>query len=375
MFDNVKIGILGGGQLGAMLLRYAIDYGLDVAVLDKDKNAPCARYTSSFTLGDPMSYDDVLAFGKGLDVVTIEMEAVNTDALKALAAMGKKVYPSPHTIETIQDKYVQKQFLHSHGIPVVNGVLVADRAELRQHADRLPACLKKCRAGYDGKGVQMLNSVEDIETAFDEPSVLEEKIKLDKEISVIVARDAAGNMEVYDPVLMEFDPALNLLDFQVCPAGLSDAAVAEASDLARRVATAMNLTGIMAVEMFIDPAGKIYVNELAPRAHNSGHHTIEAAATSQFEQQARLVLGLPPGSAETTRASVMLNLIEPSAQHKDAYMNALKEMVCAGDVHMHWYGKQGGKPGRKMGHVTITDTRPEDAMARAQKIKEALKEQ
>lgn len=375
MFDNVKIGILGGGQLGAMLLRCAIDYGLDVAVLDKDKNAPCARYTSSFSVGDPMSYDDVMAFGKGLDVVTIEMEAVNTDALKALAAMGKKIYPSPHTIETIQDKYVQKQFLHSHGIPVVNGVLVADRAELRQYADRLPACLKKCRAGYDGKGVQMLNTVEDIETAFDEPSVLEEKITLDKEISVIVARDAAGNVEVYDPVLMEFDPALNLLDFQVCPAGLPEATVAEASDLARKIATAMNLTGIMAVEMFIDPAGKIYVNELAPRAHNSGHHTIEAAATSQFEQQARLVLGLPPGSAETTRASVMLNLIEPSVQHKEAYMNALKEMVCAGDVHMHWYGKKGGKPGRKMGHVTITDARPGDAMARAQKIKQALKEQ
>lgn len=375
MFDNVKIGILGGGQLGAMLLRYAIDYGLDVAVLDKDRNAPCARYTASFTVGNPMSYDDVMAFGKELDVVTIEMEAVNTDALKALAAMGKKIYPSPHTIETIQDKYVQKQFLQSHGIPVVNGVLVHNREELRQYADKLPACLKKCRAGYDGKGVQMLNSAADIDTAFDEPSVLEEKITLDKEISVIVARDAAGNMEVYDPVLMEFDPSLNLLDFQVCPADLSAPAVAEASELARKVATAMKLTGIMAVEMFIDPAGKIYVNELAPRAHNSGHHTIEAAATSQFEQQVRLVLGLPPGSAETTRASVMLNLIEPAAQHKAAYTNALKEMVCAGDVHMHWYGKQGGKPGRKMGHITITDNRRDDAMARAQKIKQALKEQ
>ncbi|MBX2906069.1 MAG: 5-(carboxyamino)imidazole ribonucleotide synthase [Taibaiella sp.] len=370
----MKIGILGGGQLGAMLLRYAIDYGLDVAVLDKDKNAPCARYTASFKVGDPMSYDDVMAFGKELDVVTIEMEAVNTDALKALAEMGKKVYPSPHTIETIQDKYVQKQFMQAHGIPVVSGVLVNNRAELRQYADRLPACLKKCRAGYDGKGVQMLNSVADMETAFDEPSVLEEKIKLEKEISVIVARDAAGNMEVYDPVLMEFDPALNLLDFQVCPAGLNDAAVAEASDLARKVATAMNLTGIMAVEMFIDQAGKIYVNELAPRAHNSGHHTIEAAATSQFEQQARLILGLPPGSAQTTRASVMLNLIEPAAQHKAAYTHALKEMVRAGDVHMHWYGKQGGKPGRKMGHITVTDARREDAIARSLIIKKALNE-
>ncbi len=374
MFDNLKIGILGGGQLGAMLLRYAIDFGLDVAVLDKDSKSPCSRYSGSFTTGDPLSYDDVVRFGKNLDVITIEKEAVNIEALKTLRDSGVKVYPSPETIELIQDKYVQKQFLKEHNIPVVMGWLVMDRAELEQHVTKFPACLKKCTSGYDGNGVIMLQTAEDLGKAFNEPCVLEELIDVKQEISVIVSRNESGVIECYDPVLMMFDKERMLLDFQICPAGLAPDVAMQVCNIAMRVATAVNLTGIMAVEMFIATNGKIYVNELAPRPHNSGHHTIEAAATSQFEQHLRLILGLPMGSARTTKPSVMINVLEPAAHRRQIIEAALKTILCTNDIHLHWYGKEKGREGRKMGHVTITSESREEAMSKSIMIRHLLKE-
>lgn len=373
MFDNLKVGIIGGGQLGAMLLRYAIDYGIEAAILDKDPNAPCSRYSGSFKVGDPMSYDDVVNFGRNLDVVTIEMEAVNADALKALKENGVKVFPSPDTLETIQDKYVQKQFLKKHDIPVVNGWLVKNKAELEGYTAKLPACLKKCTDGYDGKGVMMLRTAEDITRAFDGPYVLEEIVDIEKEISVIVSRDEAGNIECYDPVMMMFDKELMLLDFQVCPGDLDDGVAADVRNLAKSVAKALNLIGIVAVEMFIASDGKVYVNELAPRPHNSGHHSIEACATSQFEQLIRVMLGLPLGSTETLMPSVMVNILEPVADKRQTVMNALKAALSDKDIHLHWYGKTSGKVGRKMGHITITNSKIEDAISKSVKIKQLIK--
>lgn len=374
MFDNLKIGILGGGQLGSMLLRYAIDYGLNVSVLDKDPSAPCSRYSSSFVAGDPMDYNDVLKFGEQLDIVTIEKEAVNTNALRALRDKGVRVYPSPETLELIQDKYVQKQFLKKHNIPVAMGWLVMDKAELVNYTDKLPGILKKCTDGYDGKGVLMLKTAEDFSKAFEDPCVLEELVDIKQEISVIVSRSEGGVIECYDPVLMMFDKERMLLDFQVCPAGLDDETAIRVCTIATRVAEAIDLTGIMAVEMFIATNGKIYVNELAPRPHNSGHHTIEAAKTSQFEQQLRVILGLPLGSAKTITPSVMVNILEPAAHKKHAVMEALKTILGTSDMHLHWYGKKGGVEGRKMGHVTITDVKWEDAVSKSIMIKHILKE-
>jgi 5-(carboxyamino)imidazole ribonucleotide synthase len=374
MFDNLKIGILGGGQLGSMLLRYAIDYGLNVSVMDKDPGAPCSRYSSSFVAGDPLDYNDVLKFGEQLDIITIEKEAVNTNALRTLRDRGVKVYPSPETLEIIQDKYVQKQFLKEHNIPVAMGWLVMDKAELADHADKLPGILKKCTDGYDGKGVLMLKTVQDFSKAFDDPCVLEELVDIKQEISVIVSRSEGGVIECYDPVLMMFDKERMLLDFQVCPAGLDDETAIRVCTIATRVAEAIGLTGIMAVEMFIATNGKIYVNELAPRPHNSGHHTIEAAKTSQFEQQLRVILGLPLGSAKTTTPSVMVNILEPAAHKRHAVMEALKTILGTSDMHLHWYGKKGGVEGRKMGHVTITDVKWEDALSKSIMIKHILKE-
>lgn len=372
MFEDLKIGILGGGQLGAMLLRHAIDFGLNVAVLDKDSTVPCARHTAYFTAGDSMNYNDVMAFGRQLDIITIEKESVNIAALKELRELGVKVFPSPETLEIIQDKYVQKKFLSEHHIPVVTGWLVQNREELMLHTDKLPAILKKCTDGYDGKGVMMLRTAEDIARAFDGPYVLEELVDIREEISVMVSRNEAGTIECYDPVLMMFDKELMLLDFQICPAGLDEETTSRVRSIASDVAEAVGLTGILAVEMFIDRNGTIYVNELAPRPHNSGHHTIEAAKTSQFEQQIRIILGLPIGNTDTTSPSVMINVLQPAANRKQALQDALKTILNTSDAHLHWYGKTGGNEGRKIGHITITSQQREEAISKSVMIKNLL---
>ena len=373
MLEHLKIGILGGGQLGAMLLRYAIDFGLNVSVMDKNADAPCSRHTSSFRIGDPMNYEDVIQFGKELDIITIEKEAVNTKALKYLQEEGVQVYPSPETIEIIQNKFLQKQFLKENNIPVVAGILVQGKQDIEQHTDKLPACLKKCTNGYDGKGVMILRTPDDIANAFNEPSVLEELIEIKYEISVIVSRNESGTIECYDPVLMVFNTERMLLDFQMCPANIDIELAMQACNLALKTAEALKLVGIMAVEMFIATDGKLYVNELAPRPHNSGHHTIEANTTSQFEQQMRLILKLPMGSTKLNKASVMINILEPAAYRKAMITEALKTILCTSDVHLHWYGKKGGTEGRKMGHVTIVETNIENALSKAVMIRHLLK--
>ena len=373
MLEHLKIGILGGGQLGAMLLRYAIDFGLNVSVMDKDADAPCSRHTSSFQIGDPLNYEDVIQFGKNLDIITIEKEAVNITALKYLQQSGVQVYPSPETIEIIQNKFLQKQFLKENNIPVVAGILVQGRQDMEQHISKLPACLEKCAQGYDGRGVMILRTPDDIAKAFDEPCVLEDLINIKHEISVIVSRNESGAIECYDPVLMIFNKERMILDFQMCPANIDIDVAMQACNLAIKTAEALNLVGIMAVEMFIATNGELYVNELAPRPHNSGHHTIEANTTSQFEQQMRLILKLPIGSTKLNKASVMINILEPAAYRKAMIREALKTILCTSDVHFHWYGKKGGTEGRKMGHVTIVETNIENALSKAVMIRHLLK--
>lgn len=373
LYEGIKLGILGGGQLGSMLIRSAIDFGLHVSVMDKDANATCRRYTSSFTQGSLLDYDAVLAFGEGKDMVTIEIEAVNVDALEELERRGVKVYPSPAIIRMVQDKYEQKKALLQHNIPVVPGVLINNKEELNSYKDKLPACLKLCRDGYDGRGVMILKKEADIATAFDKPSVLEDLVAIDKEIAVIVSRNEAGEVKTFDPVVMIFDNERNILDFQLCPAKISQELEAEGRELAVRIANALGLVGILAVEMFIDKDGKLVVNELAPRPHNSGHHTIEACITSQYEQQLRAILGMPLGDTAYTHASVMVNLLEPHASKKDSFVEAIETSLSVSGSHLHWYGKKGGSEGRKMGHITITGSSIEDAESKAGTIRQLLK--
>ncbi|MBS1780395.1 MAG: 5-(carboxyamino)imidazole ribonucleotide synthase [Bacteroidetes bacterium] len=370
---ELKIGILGGGQLGAMLIRHAIDFGLDISVMDKSLDSPCARYTSSFSVGNPMNYQDVLDFGKNLDIITIEIEAVNTKALRELSNNGVKVFPSPETIEIIQNKHSQKKFLENAGMPVAPSVLVNAKSELYGLVNNLPGCLKLCSNGYDGKGVMIIRSEQDIEKAFDEPSILEELVDIKHEISVIVARNENGQVDCYDPVMMIFNKERMLLDYQLCPADISVETAAEARNIAIKTAEALKLTGILAVEMFITGDGKLLVNELAPRPHNSGHHTIEACVTSQYEQLLRVIMGWPLGSTKLTSSSVMMNVLEPAASEKKNMGKALESILGLEDVHLHWYGKKGGSEGRKMGHITINDDTIEKALLKAATIRNILK--
>jgi len=375
MLENLKIGILGGGQLGAMIIRHAIDFGLDISVMDKNSDAPCARYTKSFINGDPLDYEAVMSFGEQLNVITIEQEAVNTSALRALEKKGVKVFPSPDTIDVIRNKYVQKKFLITNGIAVVPGVAVCNKEDIRNHLNKFPCCLKKCTSGYDGKGVMILQNEGDIEKAFDGDCVLEDLANIKHEISVIVSRNQLGQIECYDPILMMFDKDKMLLDFQLCPANIDRKVAIEACNIAVQVAEALSLVGIMAVEMFLTHNDELLVNELAPRPHNSGHHTIEANVTSQYEQQLRAILGLPLGDTTTTSPSVMINILEPAAHRKNSLENALKTILCTNEVHVHWYGKKSGSEGRKMGHITVTDSNIEEALAKATMIRHLLKEQ
>ncbi|MGN7823362.1 5-(carboxyamino)imidazole ribonucleotide synthase [Chitinophaga sp. 22536] len=371
MLENLKIGILGGGQLGAMLMRHAIDFGLRVSIMDKDPHAPCSHYTSSFFCGDPASFEAVLEFGKDLDVITIEKEAVNIDALRQLEKQGVKVFPSPDTIEVIQDKFTQKQFLLSHNIPVAPGEAVQGKNDLYRYESKLPVCLKKRRDGYDGYGVMVLKTKEDIEAAFDAPCVVEELVDIKHEIAVIVARNEDGAVVCYDPVMMAFSEEKFILDYQIAPAQIDEGILKEATTLAEKVADALKLVGILAVEMFVTKDNRLLVNEMAPRPHNSGHHTIEASTTSQYEQLLRAILGLPLGATGLHFPSLMLNVLDNDALNADR-PGKLKRLLDVPGAHLHWYGKEGRRAGRKIGHVTVTDNTIENVIAKAELIRKIL---
>lgn len=354
-----------------MLMRHAIDFGLNVSIMDNDVNAPCARYTSSFFCADPASYEAVLEFGKGLDVITIEKEAVNIEALRQLEKQGVKVFPTPGTIEVIQDKFSQKQFLQSHNIPVVPGEAVQGKNDLHRYENKLPGCLKKRRDGYDGYGVMVLRTPADIENAFDVPCVLEELVDIKQEIAVIVARNEHGAIKCYDPVAMVFSEEKFILDFQMAPAQIDDSIRKEAAAIAEKIADALKLVGILAVEMFITKDNRLLVNELAPRPHNSGHHTIEASITSQYEQLLRAILGFPLGDTALRFPSLMMNILE-SASPDSNVREKLPQLLSLEEVHLHWYGKKGYRPGRKVGHITIGGNTMESVVSKAETIRKIL---
>lgn len=363
----IKIGILGGGQLGAMLIRSAIDFGLEVSVMDKDLNAPGGRYTNSFLCADPMNYDDVVSFGKQCDIVTIEKEAVNASALKQLRDIGVRVFPSPELVEAIQDKYSQKELLLSYGLPIVPFIAIKNRKSIYDNKDKLPGCLKLRKNGYDGNGVMMIHSEEDVEYTFDAPCILEEKVAIKNEISVIVARGQNGEIACYDPVMMIFDKERHLIDFLLCPAYIANELKMRAYDLAIHFAEKSGLVGIIAMEMFITMDGRILVNEIAPRPHNSGHHTIEACATSQYEQHLRAILGLPLGDTRIKHHAATINILHCEG------LDATEKILRMPDTYLHWYGKQNNKVGRKTGHITTLGNDIEEVIAKTATIRNLIR--
>lgn len=366
-FDNtIKIGILGGGQLGRMLIQAAIDLDLDISILDSDPHAPCKQLCSTFVQGSFNDYDTVLSFGKNLDLISIEIESVNIQALKDLRSMGKKIFPQPEVIELIQDKRTQKQFYLDNKIPTADFVLTDNQEHARQFANFLPAFHKLGKGGYDGKGVQAILKSEDLDLAFDKPGLLEKRVDYEKEISVIVARNEFGEISTFPVVEMVFDPVYNLVDYLISPANISQKHLQEADQIAHKVIESLGMVGILAVEMFLTKDGQILVNEIAPRPHNSGHHTIKANITSQYEQHWRAILGLPFGSTAPHKLSAMVNVLGSSGYEGDAKYVGLQEILKLDGAHIHLYGKKTTKPSRKMGHIIIMD---DDLASLQQKVK------
>ncbi len=370
--QNFKLGVLGGGQLGRMLIQSGIDFNIPFTILDPDEHAPCATL-AEFHHGKLTDYDTVMKFGSACDVITIEIENVNTAALKALVQQGKKVYPQPEVIELIQDKRVQKAFYKDNGIPTAEFILVQNAAEVKSHASFLPAVNKLGKEGYDGRGVQILRSEKDLDKAFDAPGLLEKLIDFEKEISVIVARNEAGEIKTFPVVEMVFHPVHNLVEYLFAPADLSEAIIKEADAIAKTIITKLNMVGLLAVEMFVTKDGKVLVNEIAPRPHNSGHQTIEANITSQYEQHLRAILNLPLGDTTLILPSAMVNLLGEAEYSGLAKYEGFHEVAKLPGVHVHLYGKRMTKPFRKMGHVTIVDKDIARLKRTADFVKQTLK--
>ncbi len=370
--EDMRIGLLGGGQLGRMLLQEAIDLNIHLYCLDPDKNAPCAKIAHSFTVGSLTDYETVINFGKDKHLISVEIENVNVEALKDLEKRGVKVFPQPHILELIQDKGLQKQFYQEHQIPTAPFVLIENKAELVEKAT-FPIVHKLRKGGYDGKGVNVLKNQEDTENSFDFPSILEEKIPFVKELSVIVARNEKGQTKTFPAVECEFNPEANLVEFLFAPAEISAEIEKNAAKLAIDVIEKLGMVGLLAVEFFLDENGNLLVNEIAPRPHNSGHHTIECNVTSQFAQHLRAILNLPLGSTEIMQAGAMINLLGEKGFEGKAVYNGLAQALEIEGVYPHIYGKEITKPFRKMGHVTITDLTIEKVKAKAKKVQGLIK--
>jgi 5-(carboxyamino)imidazole ribonucleotide synthase len=371
--NRKTIGILGGGQLGRMLIQSGIDLNLRFHILDPDKNAPCCGIANKFVLGDLNDFDSVCAFGREADVVSIEIENVNVQALKQLEKEGREVYPQPHIIDIIQDKGAQKEFFLQHGIPTSGFFLVEDKSQIARYREHFPFFQKLRRGGYDGKGVVKLSDAGKLEHAFDAPSVLEKLVDLETEISVIVARNKGGEVKTFPVVECAFSEEAHLVEYLFSPAGISPAVAEKANGLAVEVAERLGIVGLLAVEMFVTKNDEVLVNELAPRPHNSGHHTIEGNITSQFEQHLRAILNLPLGDTSVSSPAVMLNLLGEKGHDGLASYQGLEEVLQMSGVHVHLYGKANTRPFRKMGHVTVTADTLAEARAKALRVRDLLK--
>ena len=377
MSNFPKIGILGGGQLGKMLCQAASEWHLPVYVLDKDESFPAAPYATVFERGNFRDYDDVITFARNLDVVTIEIEHIDTRALHELEKKGVKVYPQPDKIDLIKDKGLQKQFYAEQGIATTDFKLFGSKEEVSRAVNagsiQLPFVQKSRTGGYDGQGVAIIRNQQDLaEKLLEGPCLVEDMADIDKELAVVVARSATGEVKVFPTVEMEFHPTANLVEFLICPAALDGDTDGRASKLAVDVVQKMEIVGLLAVELFLTKDGELLVNEVAPRPHNSGHHTIEACATSQYEQHLRAILGLPLGDPSLLRPAAMINLLGAEDHSGPTTYDGWTDVLAIPEVHPHLYGKADTRPFRKMGHLTALGDTVAIARERAKKAKDLL---
>jgi 5-(carboxyamino)imidazole ribonucleotide synthase len=372
-----KIGILGGGQLGKMLAIEAANWHLAIYILDQDHQFPAVPYAPFFQAGDFKNFDDVVQFGKKVDILTIEIEQINVDALFYLEKEGVKVYPKPSTVQVIQDKGLQKMFYKERDIPTAEFQLFNDEKEIKEALKNkqiaFPFVQKSRKDGYDGKGVVVVSNENDLINLLDCPSIIEERINIKTEISIIVVRSASGELLHYEPVEQHFNQAANLVSYLICPAELEKSTLSKMNEIASLIAIDLDLVGLLAIEFFLDTNHDIFVNEVAPRPHNSGHHTQNSCETSQFEQHLRAILDLPLGSTRQHSIGAMVNIIgEPGYAGKTNYVG-IEECLKIDGVHLHLYGKLETRPFRKMGHINIADKDRKKVLENIEKIKSTLR--
>ncbi|WP_304156643.1 5-(carboxyamino)imidazole ribonucleotide synthase [Mesonia mobilis] len=375
--SDFKLGILGGGQLGKMMLYDTRKYDIQTYVLDASPEAPCKIACDVFEQGDLMDFDTVVNFGRKVDVLTFEIELVNVDALEQLESEGKKVYPSSATLRKIQDKGVQKQFYAEKAIPTADFTVYTEKYELTEALVRkewdYPFVWKSCTGGYDGKGVSVIREEEDLIPLPEGACLAEKMIPFKNELAVIVARNVSGEVKTYPVVEMEFHPEANQVEYVICPARIEDHVAEKARAVAKKVSESFEHVGLLAVEMFQTEDDEILVNEVAPRPHNSGHYSIEASFTNQFEQHLRAILDLPLGETESKVGGVMVNLVgDENHEGQVHYQNIGKIMQMPG-VTPHIYGKKQTRPFRKMGHVTIVNKDLGEARRIAEEVKKEIK--
>ncbi len=366
-----KIGVLGGGQLGRMLIQEAINLNVELHCLENDDDAPCAKIAHGFTKGSITDKQTVLNFGAAFDVITVEIENVSIEALYELEGLGKKVFPQPRVLELIRDKGQQKEFYKIHQIPTAKFQLITEVSGLNAPME-FPFVQKKRVGGYDGKGVKIIRTQSDWENRFTEPSVIEALIPFEKELSVIVARNEDGEVKTFDAVECEFNSEANLVEFQFSPAAISKEIEAKAQEIAKHVISTLDMVGLLAVEFFLTKSGELLVNEIAPRPHNSGHHTIECCYTSQFAQHLRAILNLPLGDTGLIMPGAMLNIVGEKGFEGPAVYQGLQDVLAMSGVYVHLYGKSTTKPFRKMGHVTVLGREISEIKERIDYIKSIL---
>lgn len=367
---DFKIGVLGGGQLGRMLIQEAIDLDVHLHMIDPDPNAPCALIAHSFSCGSITDYDTVIEFGKDKDLITVEIENVNIEALEALEQNGVKIFPQPRVLRIIKDKGIQKQFYVDHNIPTAPFTLYDNANALEEANISYPIIQKMRTGGYDGKGVQLLQQSSD---SYDAPNLCESLIDFDKELSVIVARNENGDVQCFPSVECEFNSEANLVEYLFSPANISKEITQKANSIAMDLIQKLDMIGLLAVEFFLGKNGELLVNEIAPRPHNSGHHTIECCNTSQYAQHLRSVLNLPLGDTTLITPGAMINILGEKGFTGPAIYEGLEKILGISGVHPHIYGKSDTKPFRKMGHVTITGETLIQVKRIADEVKETIK--
>lgn len=375
--SNLKLGIIAGGQLAKMLIQEASKLNITTYILDSDENCPAVGIASEFVKGNLYDFDSVYEFGKRVDVLTYEIEDINIEALKRLKSEGIKVIPDPDILEIFQDKGLQKKYYLDNDIPTSCYTQYSNKKSLLEailnKTISFPCVQKLCRGGYDGQGVAILQSGKELDKLLDGPCIIEKKVDIQKEISVIVARNRWGDTKCFPAVEMVFNDSANLVERLISPANIKTKHALKAEAIAVKLIKSLEISGLLAVEFFIDKKGDLIVNESALRPHNSGHHTIESVLTSQFEQHIRAILELPLGSTQIKMPAVMVNLLGDPKHEGRARYEGLAESMAIEGVKIHLYGKKITRPFRKMGHITIVSNKIEEAIEKSEKVQKLIK--